>query len=733
LKPVHLKPNPTLTALCSSVALLAACGGGSSSPPAPTVLTGVAAKGAPLAGASMVVIDSDTTTTDPAAVTAGADGSYSVDVSALKAPFVVQATATVEGVVTKTVAVVPSVTANASNTANVTPLTNAVAALIAPGGDPLALLVPATLSASATSQKVSDASALLVNTLNTDAATAAALGANFNPLTTVFSANGTGVDAVLDKLAIDVSATGVAITNLAAPLPASGVPAPVTLTPAQAATPTVVPTLPTSAPAGNVPTAAELAALGAKYEACLALPVAQRVTQDAAGIVTAVSPTCNFAAADWKSNGRTWVQELGQFTFSRNTLTGAKVGKGLVVLTLAGENLTDPKEFKHPYCNTGPCVVVRYPLTTASAQATAGDWLLGKVNGAWDFVGNHRPYRAFAEPRLNRKIATNPAGAAVGNTADPYFFKDRFESQMRLVFDLNSPNTNDVRAVRFTGPGLPTAGVVLSRSQRCGTDDRMGITYQNGSTRLNTDNVTFQFWTGSGAADFILDAANLDGTALAMPTPVLNTTTASFQDFSPTAVANQATSIPAWSRYKIELFRYSALSDSPDEILYTRINSGAENAGLGAAKQWPTLAQGFIDSYLKPTGASAGEVASIAQTLSWTTPAGNYVGSGYLFSQNFASVTNSQAETASYGLRTRLDFEPLALGDLSAPGREFAKVVAGTSLSTYTANLGTNPNPRCTSTNVVPLTTNISDYREAGLSYRGTDRKLYNAIWFWDN
>ncbi len=737
MKPAHCKPNPTLAALCASVALLAACGGSDSpapaAPPAPTLLTGVAASGAALAGASIVVIDSDTTTTDPAAVTAGTDGRYSIDVSALKVPFVVQATATVDGVTTKTVAVVPSVAANTSNTANVTPLTNAVAALIAPGGDPLALLVPATLGTSATAQKVSDASALLVNTLSTDPAIAAALGANFNPLTTVFSANGTGVDAVLDKLAIDVSAAGVSITNLAAPLPAGGVPAPVTLTPAQAATPAVVPTLPPSAPVGGVPTAAELAALGAKYEACLALPVAQRVTQDAAGIVSAVSPTCNFAPSDWKSNGRTWVQELGQFTFNRNTVTGAKVGKGLVVLALSAEGLTDPKEFKHPYCNTGPCVVVRYPLTTASGVAAAGDWLLAKVGGAWDFVGNQRPYRAFADPRLNRKIATNPAGAAPGNNADPFFFKDRFESQMRLIFDLNSPNTNDVRAVRFTGPGLPSAGVVLFRSQRCGTDDRMGITYQNGSTRLNTDNVTFQFWTGSAAADFILDAANLDGSALAMPTPVLNTTTASFQDFSPTAVANQVTSIPAWSRYKIEVFRYSALSDSPDEILYTRTNYAAENAGLGASKTWPTMAPAFVDAYLKPTGASAGEVASLAQTLSWTTPAGTYVGSGYLFSQNFATATNSQAETANHGLRTRLDFEPLALGDLSAPGREFAKVVAGTSLSTFTANSGTNPNPRCTSPNVVPLTANTSDYREAGLSFRGTDRKLYNAIWFWDN
>jgi hypothetical protein len=328
-------------------------GGGTTTPPVtPTVLKGVAASGAALSGASILVVDSDTSTTDPAVVTAGSDGSYSIDVTGLKAPLVVQATALVEGVSTKTVAVVPSLTASADNRANVTPLTHAIAALIAPGGNPLALLTPATLAASATTQKVSDASALLVNTLVTDSAIAALLGANFNPLTTVFAANGSGVDAVLDQLALEVSSTGVAITNLAAPVGSAGVQAPITLTPAQTATPSVVQPLPATSAPGTVPTAAEIAALGAKYQACLALPIAQRVTLDPQGNVSAVLAPCDYAPAGWKSNGRTWAQEVGQFTFAKDQLTGAQVGKGLVVLALEPEGLTAANEFKHPQCNT---------------------------------------------------------------------------------------------------------------------------------------------------------------------------------------------------------------------------------------------------------------------------------------------------------------------------------------------------------------------------------------------
>ncbi len=711
-------------------------GDGDAIPPPPVVaatqLKGVVASGAALGGASVSVIDSDAATIDPAAVTA-ADGSYTINVTGLKAPLVVQATGTVEGVVTRIVAVVPTLTAEADNTANVTPLTNAVAALIAPGGDPAALLSPAALVANVTATKVANANALLVNTLNTDASIASALGANFSPLTTAFVANGTGVDGVLDKLALEVSGTGVAITNLAAPLSGAGVQQAVVLTAAQTTTPATVAPLPASAIAADLPTAAEIAALGAKFQACMALPVASRVTLDTVGTVTAVSATCNFAAAGWKSNGRTWLEELGQFTFAKNQFTGASVGKGLIVLTAAPDNFTDPKEFKHPQCNTATCVVVRYPLTTPGGQVAGSDWLLGKIGGVWNFVGNQRPYRGFVEARLSRKVNANRDGAAAGNTGDPYFFKDRFESTLRLAFDLRVGSTSNVRAVRITGPGLPAAGVVMFRSQRCATDDRMGIRYQNGSTREASNTAVFVTWTGGSAADFVLDAANLDGTPLAMPTPVLNATTASFQDFAPAAVANQGTVIPAWSRYKMEVFHHDVMSDTPDEVVYVRINSAAENAALGVGKSWPTLASSFVDAYLKPTGTAAGAVSSLATSMTWAAAAGSYVGSSYLFGQNFATLNNNQGESANYAHRARLDFEPAVLGNTSATGFEFATVASGTSLSTFTQNAGTNPNPRCTSTDLVPLSANTNDYREAGLSFRGSDRKLYQTIWFWDN
>jgi hypothetical protein len=720
-------------------AALAACGSDSASPvaatppPAATVIQGVVAVGAAVSGASVVVKDADATTSD-VTTTAGADGSYSADVSALKAPFVVSATGTLNGEPVSIVAVVPSVSGSANNTANVTSLTTAVAALLAPGGDLSTLNTPATLATAASATKVADATALVVNTLKTDPEISAALGAGFNPLTTVFTANGTGIDGVLDKLEVTVATTGVSISNNSAAITSTGAkPAPVVLTAAQTATPATVPTLPASVAASSLPTAAEMAALAKKYQDCLALPIAQRVTLNSAGDVTAVSATCNYAPPSWSSNGRSWAADVGQFTFARDQLTKAKAGAPTITGVFSPPNYTAANEFKHGVCNTSTCVEMTIPLTTASGQPVSTSWFVGKINGSWDYVGNRRPYRMFVEQRLQRKIGTNtvlPAPSA--SNSFNFFLKDRFESLIRVTFDPSEGNTSEIRAVRWTGPGLPAAGVVTVRSQRCGTDDRFPITNQEGLLTA-ANSTAAQLWTGGSGIDFFLSAANLDGSVLARPTPTTGWATNSApsnQDQAPTDVT---ISIPAQSLYKAEIFKFANTTNTPDEIVYTRANTPYEVASAGATKAWPALSATFTDAYLKPTGASAGVIASAAQTMAWTNPAGGYVGSSYLFAQNTLSATNSESETANYVRRTRLDFRPTAFGDSSASGKEFANIASGASLSPSTSSAGTNPNPRCTNTDLVELTTTNSAYREAGLGFRGMDRKFYQAITFWAN
>jgi hypothetical protein len=355
--------------------------------------------------------------------------------------------------------------------------------------------------------------------------------------------------------------------------------------------------------------------------------------------------------------------------------------------------------------------------------------VLAKANGAWAFVGNQRPYDMFVSSRLVRYNELNSVAAAANPTV--YGYRNRVETQLRLLFSPSwGTNTSNIRAVRWTGPGLPSAGVVMYRSQSCGTDDRFGIQNQVGSTRV-LGTTSAQYWTTATGVDFKLSAANHDGSTLALPVP--DNATFANQDVAPVAVT---TTIPAWSVYTAELFYYSsavATPDTPDEIIKTRVGMPVESAAFAAARPWPTLAPTFQDAYLKPTGANAGAISSLATNMSWTEPADVVVSSSYLFSQNSATVTNSEGESASQRLRTRIDLRPVAFGDLTGAGWQFATVGAGTALSSFTSSNGTNPNPRCTSTNVVPLTTAAADYREVGLSFNDADSRNFTAIWYWNN
>lgn len=745
--PKKTTPRPTqqsiaLLVATASALVLQACGSdsdGDTKPPTQaTTIEGTVAVGAAVPNASVTVRDADGATADVGG-TADARGAYSLDVSSLTPPLVVEASGTLNGEPVKVMAVVPTLAANADNTANVTSLTNAVAALIAPGGDLNALASPATIAA-VTSASVADASALVVNTLKSNPEFAALLGAGFDPLKTPFSANGTGIDSVLDQLAVKVGSGGVSIANLTAPLDDSGTPPePVQLTQAQVAAPAQAPTLPASEPPSNLPSVADMTGIAKKFESCLALPLEQRVTMDANKEVTAVSAACTFGVANWKSDGGGWVERMGNGTFRHTANTGLKVGQPIVATVLAPPNYSGTT-FQHPYCNTQTCVIMYVPMTTASGKAGGGFFTLAKVAGQWEFVGNQLPYAMGVEQRLNRLVAVNTALAAANPSN--YFLQDRMESTIRLSFnpDASLANTANVRAVVWKGPGLPAAGVVTHRSQRCGTDDRFPITNQEGNLMRNASSSTLAWYNNGGGTDFTISAAMLDGSPLGMPAPQSNWTNANFRSSPYTGT------IPAWSVYTAEIHYFSNSGTTPDEVVMVRNSTPFEVAAAGSGKNWPTLAQSTIDAYLKPSGTGAGSLTTLLpNVLDWTNPAGGgYVNFGYLFSQNRITATNSQNETSqNYWKRGSLWFRIGAAGDSSAPAYEWAPNRSGTELATVTppgfnttvADANDNPNPRCTGDEVLPLDADASrsSYREIGLQVRDSSRKLNQLVHFWSN
>ncbi len=200
-----------LVMFCAATAMaLAACGGGGGSTPAATTISGVAAAGAPIIG-SVTIKDSTTPTAQTKTVSIAADGKYTVDVSGLKAPYMVRADGYVGG--NEYHLYSAGTSADVGGTINITPLTDLIVANIA----------KTVASDYFTSGNFSSLTAAQLTT-QSDAMAAklqpilAAVGVSgsIDLLRTSFSADHKGLDAALDVIRVNTdTATNVAtITNI---------------------------------------------------------------------------------------------------------------------------------------------------------------------------------------------------------------------------------------------------------------------------------------------------------------------------------------------------------------------------------------------------------------------------------------------------------------------------------------------------------------------------------------
>ena len=190
-----------------AVALMTGCGsgsgGGTSAGLSPQAVSGVAASGSPLVGQ---VILKDSSSAQKTSVI-GADGSFSVDVTDMHAPFVLKATGTAEGVNRTLFSF-----ADKAGTANINPMST-VAVANAAGVDN-----PATVfdnSDPATLDKVKTGMPGAVATLQTQLKPMLDNfnAAGTNPVTGSVPANGDGLDGVFDNVKVTLAAGTLTITN----------------------------------------------------------------------------------------------------------------------------------------------------------------------------------------------------------------------------------------------------------------------------------------------------------------------------------------------------------------------------------------------------------------------------------------------------------------------------------------------------------------------------------------
>lgn len=277
----RLPRPPCLNGLAAAIALaLAGCGGGGGDEVAneqPTVISGVAATGAPLAGAKVTMTDAAGTSVCD--TTADAKGAYRCTLPrGAAAPFALKAS-TVDHTLYS------SAPAAASGTINLTPLTTLMVAKLAPNGNPAEFAaamrndpqLPAKIEA------VADEVRKLIAPLQ-----AAAGSTAVDPLRGSFKADGTGHDKVLDSLQVSIRAeaasSNIEVTMKVAPASDGAAPVSVAFKSSDA-----VPSAP--AALGGLKSedlvadgiARRVADFTSRMTACYALPLAQRVSGAAEG------------------------------------------------------------------------------------------------------------------------------------------------------------------------------------------------------------------------------------------------------------------------------------------------------------------------------------------------------------------------------------------------------------------------------------------------------------------
>lgn len=407
--------------------VVAGCGGGGVEAPESTPtevpsLSGVAAVGAPMAGATVTLTDAAGRTLS---TTADAQGAYRFgDLTGYTAPFQIQATATM-GEATVTHHALLASAPTGAGTANVTTLTTAIAALAGPTELPTALTAEqlATITPEAVAQAASQ-----VRTVIAPLAAKLGVSEDFDPLRTPFAADGLGADLLLDHLDVAVSTSGVTVANKMAVAVEgqSTAAAGSVIAKGSSAAPAPLTALDTTDTQG-------FEDLMQRLGACFAVPAGQRLT--VSGNNGSLHAACEgLAAANYLHNGTGFMNRWAA-AFNASGFDGTTFDRPIVRLRVsaAPERIAVNLNFKD---NEG-------------AGYTRPEIIERQADGRWLLVGNQRKFNAYAEAQANY-VNDLSSNAAYNNLNS-----SRADTGFRLAFD---PRASFAADGRITYHGLDLAG-----------------------------------------------------------------------------------------------------------------------------------------------------------------------------------------------------------------------------------------------------------------------------------
>jgi hypothetical protein len=673
MKKAHIQSVKTVAAslLCS---WLVACGsgeGGSTSIPPPAAeiplpaaasLVGTAAIGAAVPNAVISVTDRTGTsacTNDP--VNTGPTGAYQCALStASQPPFAVLVTDP-EGLINPMISIVATKPAPGSeSTANVTPLTTAIAAQLNINKDPFALVKnPAALA-------TVDLAALAVVKANVVTQIAAILRdagisdlAAFDPVTSPFvGGSGTGADKMLDQIRITFDNGAPAISNVLNPAAAVPLAGPST---------------------GNIQIVGAAATVGefslrelefakTELERCFAVPSSTRAPNpDTTNFrLRNVAPECEGFLAKVGPNIDINFKQSGQLAevFFYGLLTSSEMDGAKFNLPELMRYTSRPNDRSEAVLNIkyrdkngvpGNLVLTAKKFLGSRPEPVATQWWL---------VGNQRSINAFIRSAVRQREQLIPQidldTPSFSNAA-----RSRFETGLEIFIQrpnngttvnwVNNPN-NSVRYVRVKGPGLPTNGLVFGDVAQTLPQNWMGILNATGvnpndssapqQRAITTSNIfLIQRTQGiSGSAGFTL-----------RPNPGVGSPTASFVSWAHPSMFGEPASatwsfdlskVPAWSIYNFEVFCNDGIT--PCETFSSSILTPLMPAPYAATQQWhsfTTSSRSFVTAGAPQ--ASSAEIAWTPNTLA------ERIGSVNAYSFGPAGSVNSLSTVVPKGTFSR--------------------------------------------------------------------------------
>lgn len=445
---------------------------------------------------------------------------------------------------------------------NVNPLTDKIAS------DVLAPSVGSTDKRIVGSQV--DLSRLAVATNNLVESSKAALAATgtdsseFNPMRSIYNLDGTGVDAVIESITHSREPTTGA-TQLRTKLPSVQTNADGSVTPTLITASTPLPTSEVAVGSNPALAFSKITAWMNEMNRCFALTSAAR----AADADCADADGSRLVALGFRENGKDLAEayrmlysDPGQSAVQGSALSNPAILVNFPASSAPPESAATVVEFTVDQPRTGPLAGsvaghVRYTTTmsfvpTGSPRAKAGNWILG---------GNQKRYDASIQPGYEYAFQMHLALFSVL----PHTYSTLLEIRISpLSFDTATRSyvSANIRAARVKGPGLPSAGLVLSPS-----------TAPGGGRFLTPHNKTGQVTAGSMTNSNIRPIFYLgiekteDSQPTANASAYWNASSPRFAD----APLTDFSSMQAYGRYTIEYFLTSNGSGTPDSVETARI------------------------------------------------------------------------------------------------------------------------------------------------------------------